>query len=72
MSTDKTNDNFYKRRKRVLGMMKQSTVFRDYIEYVEELLANERDRYEDEAATEFARGRVSMLKSLIDELKNGK
>lgn len=71
MSNDK-RDNFYKRRKRVIGAMKQSTVFRDYVEYVKEVLENEREKYEDEAATEFARGRVSMLKSLIDELENGK
>lgn len=66
------NDNFYKRKKRVLSMMKTSTVFTQYVEYLEELLAVERQEYEDNTATEFARGRVWMLKTLIDDLKQGK
>lgn len=66
MSTDK--ENFYKRKKRILGLMKQSTVSRDYIEYLQELLKMERESYEDNEATEYARGRVTMLKTLLEEL----
>lgn len=65
-------DNFYKRKKRVLAMMSTSTVFQQYVEYLEDLLARERQEYEDTEASEFARGRVWLLKSLISELKQGK
>lgn len=71
MSNGKAADNFYKRRKKVLNLAKSSVQFQEYQVYLQELLANERVEYEENTATEFARGRVSMLKQLIDELKNG-
>lgn len=71
MSNGKSADNFYKRRKKVLNLAKSSVQFQEYQVYLQELLANERVEYEENTATEFARGRVSMLKQLIDELKNG-
>lgn len=71
MSNGKAADNFYKRRKKVLNLAKTSVQFQEYVVYLKELLENERVEYEENAATEFARGRVSMLKQLIDELKNG-
>lgn len=71
MSNGKAVDNFYKRRKKVLNLAKTSMQFQEYVVYLKELLENERVEYEENASTEFARGRVSMLKQLIDELKNG-
>ena len=72
MSNGKPVENFYKRRKKVLALTKSSVQFQEYTAYLEDLLKEERVQYEENTATEFARGRVSMMQHLIAELRNGK
>lgn len=66
------SDNFYKRKEKVINAVKTNLHFREYLSVLEEMLTEERDDYENMTASEFARGRISMLKSLIDDLKGKK
>ena len=68
MSAD-NKENFYKLRNKVCGMVKTNVVFEHYLNYLDELLARARDEYEGQPASEHLRGRVSMLKDLISELR---
>ena len=49
--------------------IRSSPIYKDYIDTLNEALAEERDRYESTPADEYTRGRISMLKDLLEEIK---
>lgn len=61
--------NIYKLRTKVMSAMRTNVTFKEYVAYLKQCLDNEREEYESNTATEFARGRVSMLKTMISELE---
>lgn len=56
-------------RETLLTAIRSSPIYKDYVATLEDVLAEERDRYESMAADEYTRGRISMLKDLISEIK---
>lgn len=67
MSTAQTN-NFVTRKSAVFGKMKLQVSNKQFVEILTEMLSREREDYEDVAASEYARGRIAMLKELIRDL----
>jgi hypothetical protein len=53
----------------LLSAMRGSAVFKDYVGTLEEALHDERERFENNDANEYTRGRISMLKDLLEEIK---
>ena len=53
----------------LLSAMRRSSVFKEYVETLEESLHEERERFENNDANEYTRGRISMLKDLLEEIK---
>ena len=53
----------------LFSAMRASAVFKDYVEILEESLHEERERFENNDANEYTRGRISMLKDLLEEIK---
>ena len=53
----------------LLSAMRGSPVFKEYVETLEESLHEERERFENNDANEYTRGRISMLKDLLEEIK---
>lgn len=53
----------------LLSAMRGSSVFKEYVETLEESLHEERERFENNNANEYTRGRISMLKDLLEEIK---
>lgn len=49
--------------------LRSSPIYKDYVDTLGEALHEERERYESMAADEYTRGRISMLKDLIAEIK---
>lgn len=66
---DTETKNIYKLRTKVMASMRTNVTFKEYVAYLKHCLDNEREEYESNIATEFARGRVSMLKTMIGELE---
>jgi len=53
----------------LLSAMRGSGIFKEYVETLEETLHEERERFENNDANEYTRGRISMLKDLLEEIK---
>lgn len=55
-------------KKVAFGQLRTNQAFNIFVKELEQVLADEREAYEREPATEYRRGRVNVLSELLDDM----
>ncbi|HFQ2794999.1 TPA: hypothetical protein ACMFQN_005264 [Pseudomonas aeruginosa] len=53
-----------------LSTLRTNAQFKLFVEFLQNELSEEREKYETQAASEYQRGRVNLLAELLEALKN--